>query len=94
MNCSAICLVKGGDAGVLDSNCVKGFEAVDQANCISFFLRNAEPAWAVQRVEVLIYAGIHLRLNNLANFVVDTQQYRNVALNPGGVCNDWDFNRW
>ena len=85
---------EGGDARVLDSNCVKGFEAVDQANCISFFFRNAEPVWAVQRVEVLIYAGIHLHLNNLANFVVDTQRYRNVVLNPGGVCDDWDFNRW
>ena len=25
--------------------------------------------------------------------IVDAQQYRNVSLNPGGVCDDWDFDR-
>ena len=82
------------DTRMLDGNGIEGFETVDWANGISFFLHYAEPARAVQRVGVLIYAGIHLRLNNLANFVVDTQRYWNVSLNPGGVCNDGDFNRW
>ena len=35
------------DAGVLDHNCIEGFEAVDWVNGISFFLRYAEPAQAV-----------------------------------------------
>ena len=74
---------EGGEAGVLDSNCVKGFEAVDWANHISFFLCDTEPVQVVQRVGALVYTGIHLHLNNLANFVIDTQRYQNVALNPG-----------
>ena len=42
---------------------------------------------------MLVYAGIHLCLNNFADLIVDTQWYRNVSLNPGGVCNDGDFDR-
>ena len=33
-----------GDAGVLDCNCVEGFEGVDQENHIGFFLCYPEPA--------------------------------------------------
>ena len=39
---------------------------------------------------MLIYASIHLCLNDFANLIVDTQRYQNVSLNPGGVCNDGD----
>ena len=42
---------------------------------------------------MLVYAGIHLCPNDFADLIVDTQRYRNVSLNPGGVCNDGDFNR-
>ena len=41
---------KGGDAGVLDSNCIEGLETVDWVNCISFILCYTEPARAVRRV--------------------------------------------
>ena len=43
---------------------------------------------------MLIYAGIHLRPNDFANLIVDTRQSWNVSLNPGGVCDDGDFDRW
>ena len=43
---------------------------------------------------MLIYTGIHLRPNKFANLIVDTWRYRNVSLNPGGVCIDGDFDRW
>ena len=64
---------------------------MDWTNGISFFLRYADPVRAVQRVGALIYTGIHLRPNNLANFVINTWWYWNVLLNPGGVCDDQDF---
>ena len=82
------------DAGVLDHDGVEGFETVDWVNGIGFFLHYAEPARVVQRVGALVYTGIHLHLNNFANFVIDTQWYWNDPLNPGGVCDDQDFNRW
>ena len=37
------------------------------------------------------YTSVHLRLNDFADLIVDTRQYHNVSLNPGGVCNDGDF---
>ena len=43
---------------------------------------------------MLVYTGIHLHPNNFANLIVDTQQYWNVSLNPGGVCDDGDFDWW
>ena len=67
---------------MLDGNGIKGFETVDQANGI-----------VVRRVGALVYTGIHLHLNNLTNFVIDTWWYQNVLLNPGGVCDDGDFDR-
>ena len=85
---------EGGDAGVLDCDSVEGFETVDWANGVSFFLCYTEPARAVRGVRTLIYAGIHLRLNNFADLIIDTRWYRNVSLNPGGVCDDGDFDRW
>ena len=42
---------------------------------------------------MLIYAGIHLCPNDFAYLIVDTQRCQNVLLNPGGVCDDGDFNR-
>ena len=42
---------------------------------------------------MLIYASIHLHLNNFADLIVDTQRYQNVSLNPGGVCDDRYFDR-
>ena len=42
---------------------------------------------------MLIYAGIHLHLNDFANLIIDTWRYRNVLLNPRGVCDDGDFDR-
>ena len=42
---------------------------------------------------MLIYASIHLCLNDFADLIVDTRQYWNVLLNPGGVCGDGDFDR-
>ena len=42
---------------------------------------------------MLIYAGIHLRQNNFANFIIDTQRYWNISLNPWGVCDDRNFDR-
>ena len=85
---------EGSDAGVLDCDGIKRFEAVDWANGVSFFLRYAEPVRAVRGVRVLVYASVHLHPNNFANLIVDTRRYRNVSLNPGGVCDDRDFNRW
>ena len=40
---------------------------------------------------MLVYTGIHLCLNNFADLIVDTRRYQKVSLNPGGVCNDGDF---
>ena len=84
---------EGSDAGMLDCDGVEGFETVDRTNGVGFFLRYAEPARVVRGVRALIYTGIHLRPNNLANLIVDTRRYRNVSLNPGGVCDDRDFDR-
>ena len=84
---------EGSDARMLDCDGVEGFEAVDRANGVGFFPRYTEPARVVRGVRALIYAGVHLRPNNFANLIVDTQRYRNVSLNPGGVCNDGDFDR-
>ena len=72
---------------------VEGFKTLDWANGISFFLCITEPARAVRGVRALIYAGVHLRPNNFANLIVDTWRYWNVSLNPGGVCDDGDFDR-
>ena len=82
---------EGSDAGMLDGDGVEWFEAVDRANGVGFFLRYAEPARAVRGVRALVYASVHLRPNNFANLIVDTRRYQNVSLNPGGVCNDGDF---
>ena len=38
---------EGSDAGVLDRDSIEGFEAVDWANGVGFFLRYAEPVRAV-----------------------------------------------
>ena len=78
---------------MLDCNGVEGFETMDWANGVIFFLHYAEPARAVQGVQVLIYTSIHLCPNDFANLIVDTWRYRNVLLNPGGVCGYGDFNR-
>ena len=43
---------------------------------------------------MLIYTGIHLHPNDFANLIVDTWRYWNISLNPWGVCDDGDFNRW
>ena len=43
---------------------------------------------------MLIYAGIHLHVNNFADFVIDARWYWNVLFHPGCVRNDRDFNRW
>ena len=42
---------------------------------------------------MLIYASIHLCPNDFADLIIDTWQYWNVSLNPGGVCDDVDFDR-
>ena len=84
---------EGSDAGVLDCDGVERFEAVDRANGIGFFLHYAEPARAVRGVQALVYTGIHLCPNNFANLIVDTRRYRNVSLNPGGMCDDGNFDR-
>ena len=82
------------DARVLDHDGIEGFETMDWANGVGFFLCYAEPVRAVQGVGALVYTCIHLRLNNFANLIIDTRRYRNVSLNPGGVCDDGDFDRW
>ena len=84
---------EGGDAGVLDCDGIEGFETVDGTNGVGFFLRYAEPARAVRGVGVLVYTGIHLRPDNFADLIVDTRRYQNVSLNPGGVCDNGDFDR-
>ena len=84
---------EGGDTGVLDCDGVEGFETVDGTNGVGFFLRYAEPARAVRGVGALIYTGIHLCPNDFADLIIDTWGYRNVSLNPGGVCDDGDFDR-
>ena len=78
---------------MLDCDGVEGFETVDRTNGISFFLHYTEPARAVRGVRALVYAGIHLCPNDFANLIIDTQRYQNVLLNPGGVCDDGDFDR-
>ena len=40
-----------------------------------------------------LITGIHLCPNNFANLIIDTRWYWNVSLNPGGVCDDGDFDR-
>ena len=82
---------EGSDAGVLDCDGVEGFETVDWANGIGFFLHYAEPARAVRGVGALVYTGIHFCPNDFADLIIDTWGYRNVSLNPGGVCDDGDF---
>ena len=82
------------DTRMLDHDGVEWFEAVDWANGVGFFLCYAEPARAVQGVGVLVYTGSHLCPNDFADLIVDTQWYRNISLNPGGVCDDRDFDRW
>ena len=82
---------EGSDAGMLDRDGVKWFEDVDGTNGVGFFLCYAEPARAVGGVGALIYTSIHLHLNDFANLIIDTQRYWNVLLNPGGVCDDGDF---
>ena len=84
---------EGSDAGMLDRDSVEWFEAVDWVNGVGFFLCYAEPVRAVRGVRPFVYAGVHLRPNNFANLIVDTQRYRNILLNPGGVCDDRDFDR-
>ena len=84
---------EGGDTGVLDCDGVEGFETVDRTNGVGFFLCYAEPVRAVRGVRPLVYASVHLCPNNFANLIVDTQRYRNVLLNPGGVRDDGDFDR-
>ena len=76
---------------MLDCDGVERFETVDGTNSVSFFLCYTEPARAVQGVGALIYTGIHLRPNDFADLIVDTWWYWNVSLNPGGVCDDGDF---
>ena len=82
------------DARMLDGDGVEGLKTADGTNGIGFFLCYTEPARVVQGVRVFVYAGIHLCPNDFADLIVDTWQYQNVLLNPGGVCNDMDFNRW
>ena len=82
---------EGSDAGMLDCDGVEGFETVDGTNGVGFFLRYTEPARAVRGVRALVYTGIHLHLNDFADLIVDTRGYQNVSLNPGGVCDDGDF---
>ena len=79
---------------MLDCDSVEGFVTVDGTNGVGFFLRYAEPAGTVQGVGALVYTGIHLRPNNFADLIVDTWRYRNISLNPGGVCDDGDFDWW
>ena len=79
---------------MLDGDGVEGFETVDGMNGVGFFLHYAEPARAVQGVRALVYTSIHLCPNDFADLIIDTWRYRNVSLNPGGVCNDGDFDRW
>ena len=43
---------------------------------------------------MLVYAGIHLRLNDFADLIIDTRRYQNVSLNPGGMCDDRNFDGW
>ena len=79
---------------MLDHDGVEWFDAVDWANGVGFFLCYTEPARAVQGVRPLVYASVHLHPNNFANLIVDTRRYWNVSLNPGGVCDDGDFDWW
>ena len=85
---------EGSDTGVLYRDGIERFETVHRTNGVGFFLCYAEPARAVQGVGALVHAGIHLCPNDFANLIVDTQRYRNVLLNPGGVCNDGHFDWW
>ena len=48
---------EGSDAGVLDHDSVEGFETMDWANGVGFFLSYTEPARVVRGVRVLVYAG-------------------------------------
>ena len=41
---------EGSDTGMLDGDGIEGFETMDWANGVSFFLHYAEPARPVQRV--------------------------------------------
>ena len=79
---------------MLDCDSVEWFETVDGTNGVGFFLCYAKPVRAVRGVRALIYTSIHLRPNDFANLIVDTQRYQNVLLNPGGVCDDGDFGWW
>ena len=79
---------------MLDGDGVEWFETMNWANGVGFFLCYAEPVRVVRGVQAFVYTSIHLHPNNFANLIVDTQWYQNVFLNPGGVCNDGDFDRW
>ena len=67
---------------------------MDGTSGIGFFLCYAEPVRAIGGVGALVYTSIHLRPNDFADLIIDTQWYLNILLNPGGVCDDGDFNRW
>ena len=82
------------DARMLDGDGVEGLKTADGTNGIGFFLCYTEPARVVQGVRVFVYAGIHLCPNDFADLIVDTRRYWNVSLNPGGVCDDGDFDWW
>ena len=43
---------------------------------------------------MLVYAGIHLHVNDFADFVIDAGWYWNVLFNPGCVHDDGDFDGW
>ena len=71
---------------------VKGFEAVDNAECLAILLDYTKPAGSVGRVRRLIYSSINLLLNELAYFFVDAWQDWDVLLCSGLVwdCQDLD----
>ena len=43
---------------------------------------------------MLVYTGIYLCLNNFTDFLIDPWWDQNVPLDPGGMCDGWDFHGW
>ena len=79
---------------MLDSDCVQRFEAVDDAQCFSIFLEDAEPVQTIGRVGGFIDSGFHLLANELAYVLVDPRWNWKILLDPGDVRDYGELYQW
>jgi hypothetical protein len=77
---------------VSDCDSVERLKVMIEVQRAVLFL-DAEPAGVVQRVGVLIYAGIDLLLEEFDDFIQDSWENGKVLVCPWYVLKDWDLNR-